>query len=65
MIDGFNAAPLISLPAFIIGFMIALLFIRGIAEYIVRQSKSPQELGRVPASASQKAIQRYYNRKGA
>jgi len=64
MIDGFNAAPLISLPAFIIGFMIALLIIRWIAEYIVRNNKSPQELGRVPASVN-KSVQRYYNRKGA
>lgn len=68
MIDGFNATPLISLPAFIIGFIAVLLIARAIVEALVyysEQKKRPQELGRVPASASQKAIQRYYNREAS
>lgn len=62
-----DTAPLISLPAFIIGFIVLPLVGAGIAEYIVfKQNKSPQELGGVQASDN-KVIQRYYNtyRKGA
>lgn len=62
-----SVQPMISLGAFIIGFVAVLVVARLIAEYVAhRQRKSPQDVDRRQASASQKTLQRYYNtRRGA
>lgn len=75
MIDYASVTPMMSLSTFIVGIIAVLLAGRAIVELseLFEKRKSPQELGGVQASrqaqlsASQKAIQRYYNtyRKGA
>lgn len=61
-----NIEPLISLPAFVLGFLLISLVARVIVEvYLYRQKKSLQSgatLSRRQARTSQQAIQRYYNR---
>lgn len=54
-----STAPLFSMSAFIIVFIALLLIGRALSEY--KHNKSPQDVGRRQASASQKTLQRYYN----
>mgnify|MGYP001229624845 CR=1 FL=1 len=70
MIDYSSIKPMMSLSTFIAGFLILLLIARAIVE-LAEYKKARQERGNVQASQrrhlspSQKAIQRYYSRKGA
>ena len=59
--------PLISLPTFIIGFIVVLMTAALFADiYVSRQEKAREMLADIQrAGANKKAIQRYYNQKGA
>lgn len=73
MIDYASIKPMMSLSTFMVGFIIVLLAGRAIVELadIYGKKKSPSNRGndrtsrQAQLSASQKVIQRYYNRKGA
>lgn len=59
--------PLISLQAFIIGFIVVLMSIALFADIYVSKQEKARRTRQRPASANKKAIQHYYNtyRKGA
>lgn len=67
MIDYASIAPMMSLSTFIVGFIIVLLIARLGVELIEKRKAREtladvQQAGQAHLSASQKAIQRYYNR---
>lgn len=60
-----NVDPLISLPTFIIGFIVVLMTAALFADIYVSKQEKARGTRQRPAGTSQKAIQRYYNQKGA
>jgi len=61
-----NIEPLISIEAFIVGFIVFMIVARiGVDIYVKYSDKKEARESLARSASDNKAIQRYYNRKGA